>query len=164
MPSKSQILKDINEASEQVCSIHQDMIVTPFWTACGHVFCADCTRRLLEYDHRCPECREILYDDGDGDDDDQSDNGGSDGGDWDDEDDYSSEGEWDDEDDYSSEAEGGNSEWEGYDERNWDEADEEEVDPHREAAEEYKWEMAIHRAEEAEQYDEEMQWEEDDDF
>lgn len=159
MPSKFQLLKDINEASEQVCSIHQDTIIAPFWAACDNVFCADCIRRLLEYDNRCPECRENLYDYDDEDDDEQFDNGGSDGGDWDDEDDYSCEEEWNNEDNYSSEAEGGDSEWEEYDERNWDEADEEEVDPHREAAEEYRWEVKIHGAEEAEHYDEEMEWE-----
>lgn len=106
MPTKFQLLKDINEASEQVCSIHQDTIIAPFWTACDHVFCADCIRRLLEYDNRCPECRENLYDDDDDDhDDDQPDNGGSE------------RENWDEEEDYSSEVEGGDSEWEEYDER-----------------------------------------------
>lgn len=168
MLTKSQLLEDIDEASEQVCSIHQDTVVAPFRTACDHVFCADCIRRLLEYDHRCPECRENLYDYDDEEEDDRnkSDDGDDDEGGWGDEEDYSSEGEWDDEDDYSSEEAGDDgddegSEWEEYDERKWNEADEEEVDPHREAREEYRWEMAMHRAEEAEQYDEQMEWQGD---
>lgn len=159
MLSKSQLLTIINGASQEFCSIHQDTVEAPFTTRCGHTFCTDCIIRLLRDSKRCPNCNEDLYDY----DDSEDERGGDeddDEGDWGDEEDYSSEGEWE-EDEYSSEGEGGESEWEEYDERKWNEASEEEVDSYWEAAEEYRWEMAMHRAEEAEQYDEEMEWQGD---
>lgn len=44
------------------CSICLDKINNPVVTPCGHMFCSDCLKQCLNFQKKCPECRNSLKD------------------------------------------------------------------------------------------------------
>ena len=44
------------------CSICLDKIENPVVTPCGHMFCSDCLKQCLNFQKKCPECRNSLKD------------------------------------------------------------------------------------------------------
>lgn len=54
-----------HEDDDYVCPICLFKPCAPLVTKCGHIFCADCMKKLLEYSHVCPVCYEKLSGDED---------------------------------------------------------------------------------------------------
>ncbi|CAG9950074.1 unnamed protein product [Clonostachys rosea f. rosea IK726] len=49
--------------SQQECAICFEVPATPVITHCKHVFCRDCIMKAIQLQHKCPLCRNALYED-----------------------------------------------------------------------------------------------------
>lgn len=59
-PENRQALQDMLQLSidsREECSVCLDDLRKPVITACSHVFCSECIKRVIETQHRCPLCR-----------------------------------------------------------------------------------------------------------
>ena len=48
--------------SQEECPICMDTFQNPMITACAHAFCNDCVERVIQEQHKCPMCRNVLPD------------------------------------------------------------------------------------------------------
>ena len=58
------LVKHFIENTECNCSICLEELNTDsniFFTLCGHLFHSDCLNEAMEYDTRCPTCRDTIY-------------------------------------------------------------------------------------------------------
>lgn len=59
-PENRQALQDMLQLSidsREECSVCLEDLRKPVITACSHVFCSECIKRVIETQHRCPLCR-----------------------------------------------------------------------------------------------------------